>query len=73
MPESFEGFEGIIKKTYDQLVQQGHVQPQPETEVKTVPLDLDAAKKAGKVLDLSCPFSSFSVICCQCLLILIYA
>lgn len=49
VPESFEGFEGIIKKTYDQLVQEGHIQPQPETEVKTVPLDLDAAKKAGKV------------------------
>lgn len=49
VPESFEGFEGIIKETYDQLVQDGHIQPQPETEVKTVPLDLEAAKKAGKV------------------------
>ena len=57
VPDSFEGFEGIIKKTYDQLVQQGHIQPQPETEVKAVPLDLDAAKKAGKVLNLSCPFN----------------
>lgn len=49
VPESFEGFEGIIKKTYDQLVQEGHIQPQAETEVKTVPLDLDVAKKAGQV------------------------
>ena len=49
MPESFEGFEGIIKRTYDQLVEAGHIQPQPEPEAKTVPLDLDVAKKAGKV------------------------
>lgn len=49
VPESFEGFEGIIKRTYDQLVESSQIQPQPETEVKTVPLDLDAAKKAGKV------------------------
>ena len=56
VPESFEGFEGIIKKTYDQLVQEGHIQPQPETDVKTVPLDLDAAKKAGKVIETELPF-----------------
>lgn len=49
VPESFEGFEGVIKQTYDQLVHEGQIQPQPETEVRTVPLDLDAAKKAGKV------------------------
>ena len=49
VPESFEGFEGIIKKTYDQLVEDGQIEPQPEPEVKTVPLDMDAAKKAGKV------------------------
>lgn len=49
VPESFEGFEGIIKQTYDQLVQDGQIVPQPEPEVKTVPLDLEAAKKAGKV------------------------
>ena len=49
VPGSFEGFEGIIKRTYDELVEAGQIQPQPESEVKTVPMDLDAAKKAGKV------------------------
>ena len=49
MPDSFEGFEGIIKQTYDDLVQEGTIQPQPESEVKSVPQDLEAAKKAGKV------------------------
>ena len=49
MPESFEGFERIIKETYDRLVQDGEIQPQPETEVRVVPQDLEAAKKAGKV------------------------
>ena len=49
VPESFEGFEGIIKTTYDQLVEEGQIQPQPESEVRAVPQDLEAAKKAGKV------------------------
>ncbi|KAA6418372.1 MAG: ATP-citrate lyase B-1 [Trebouxia sp. A1-2] len=49
VPESFEGFEGIIKTTYDQLVEEGQIQPQPEYEVRAVPQDLEAAKKAGKV------------------------
>ena len=31
------------------LVQGGTIQPQPESEVKAVPQDLEAAKKAGKV------------------------
>lgn len=48
VPESFEGFEGIIKQTYDQLVDEGIIQPQPESEVRSVPQDLEAAKKAGK-------------------------
>lgn len=49
VPDSFEGFEGIIKTTYDQLVEEGQIQPQPESEVRAVPQDLEAAKKAGKV------------------------
>ena len=49
VPESFEGFEGLIKQTYDQLVQDGAIQPKPDADVRTVPLDLEAAKKAGKV------------------------
>ncbi|DBB07078.1 TPA: ATP-citrate synthase beta chain protein 1 [Trebouxia sp. C0004] len=49
VPESFEGFEGIIKGTYDRLVEEGQIQPHPENEIRTVPQDLEAAKKAGKV------------------------
>ena len=49
VPESFEGFESTIKKTYDDLVEGGDIQPQPESEVRAVPQDLEAAKKAGKV------------------------
>lgn len=49
VPDSFEGFEGIIKTTYDQLIEEGQIQPQPESEVRAVPQDLEAAKKAGKV------------------------
>ena len=49
MPESFEGFEGAIKQTYDRLVQEGVIQPQQDSEVRAVPQDLEAAKKAGKV------------------------
>lgn len=49
MPESFEGFEGLIRQTYDNLVKDGAIQPKPDADVRTVPLDLEAAKKAGKV------------------------
>ena len=49
VPESFEGFEGLIKESYDKLVQEGVIQPKPDADVKAVPLDLEAAKKAGKV------------------------
>lgn len=54
VPASFEGFEGLIKQTYDRLVQDGAIQPKPDADVRTVPLDLEAAKKAGKVLSLCC-------------------
>ncbi|KAK9815928.1 hypothetical protein WJX72_012098 [[Myrmecia] bisecta] len=49
VPESFEGFEGTIKKTYDQLVADGAIVPQADVPPPSVPQDLEAAKKAGKV------------------------
>lgn len=49
MPDSFEAFEGVIKETYDRLVADGKLVPQPDTPAPSVPLDLEAAKKAGKV------------------------
>ena len=49
VPDSFEAFEGAIKETYDKLVADGRLVPQPDTPAPSVPLDLEAAKKAGKV------------------------
>ena len=62
VPESFEGLEGVIKETYERLVAEGSLVPQPDTAPPSVPLDLEAAKKAGKVMlccsvmDLLAPF-----------------
>ena len=66
MPESFEGLEGVIKKTYERLVEEGTLVPQPDTAPPSVPLDLEAAKKAGKVLqfaiyDLTCDVAGLSI------------
>ncbi len=49
VPDSFEAFEGAIKETYDKLVAEGKLVPQPDYPPPSVPLDLEAAKKAGKV------------------------
>ena len=49
VPESFEGLESTIKATYERLVKEGTLVPQPDTPPPAVPLDLEAAKKAGKV------------------------
>ena len=49
VPDSFEAFEGAIKETYDRLIADGKLVPQPDTPPPSVPLDLEAAKKAGKV------------------------
>lgn len=49
MPDSFEGFEVAIKETYDKLVKEGVIEPQPDVPAPNVPLDLEAAKKQGKV------------------------
>jgi ATP citrate (pro-S)-lyase len=49
VPESFEGFEGAIRETYERLVAEGVIVPAPDMEVPTIPMDLEPAMKAGKV------------------------
>ncbi|KIZ05638.1 ATP citrate (pro-S)-lyase [Monoraphidium neglectum] len=51
VPDSFEGFEGAIKATYTRhvLVDEGVITPAADVDVPTIPMDLDAATKAGKV------------------------
>ena len=49
VPDSFEALEGTIRATYERLVKEGTLVPQPDTPPPSVPLDLEAAKKAGKV------------------------
>ena len=49
MPDSFEAFEGAVAATYKRLVEEGTIIPQPDVTPPTIPLDLEAAKKAGKV------------------------
>lgn len=51
VPESFEGFEGAIAATYKRLVEEGVVVPAPDVVVPGIPMDLEAAMKAGKVRD----------------------
>ncbi len=48
VPDSFEALEGAVKQTYDKLVAEGILVPQPDVPAPSVPLDLEAAKKAGK-------------------------
>jgi ATP citrate (pro-S)-lyase len=49
VPDSFESLEGTIRKVYDQLVGEGVICPAPEFQPPQVPMDLDHAKKTGKV------------------------
>ncbi|KAI7836807.1 hypothetical protein COHA_009351 [Chlorella ohadii] len=49
VPDSFESLEGTIRKVYQQLVDEGVITPASEFKPPEVPLDLDYAKKAGKV------------------------
>ena len=49
VPDSFEDFEGAIAKTFKRLVDDKIIVPQPNVEAAAIPLDLEAAKKAGKV------------------------
>lgn len=64
VPDSFEAFEGAIKETYEKLVAEGKLVPQPDTAAPSVPLDLEAAKKAGKVSILRCRFLEISGLPC---------
>ncbi|PSC69965.1 ATP-citrate synthase beta chain 2 [Micractinium conductrix] len=49
VPGSFEEFEGTIRKVYAGLVEDGVITPAEEFSPPMVPMDLGAAKKAGKV------------------------
>ncbi|KAK9803247.1 hypothetical protein WJX73_009672 [Symbiochloris irregularis] len=49
VPKSFEDFEAAITAVYDGLVKEGHITPRPDVAAPAVPMDLEAAKKAGKV------------------------
>ena len=49
VPGSFEGLEGAIKGVYKGLVDDGTIVPREEVSAPAMPLDLEAAKKAGKV------------------------
>jgi ATP citrate (pro-S)-lyase len=49
VPESFEGFEEVIRATFDQLVGDGLLTPAPDMEVPEIPMDLATAVKLGKV------------------------
>lgn len=53
VPDSFEALEGAVKQTYDKLVADGILVPQPDVPAPSVPLDLEAAKKAGKARAIS--------------------
>jgi hypothetical protein len=49
VPDSFEAFETAIKETYERLVKEGVIVPQADVPAPSVPMDLEAAKKQGKV------------------------
>ena len=49
VPGSFEGLEGAIRGVYKGLVDDGTIVPREEVSAPAMPLDLEAAKKAGKV------------------------
>lgn len=49
VPESFEGLEAAVAATYQRLVGEGVIRPSPDVVVPEIPMDLEAASKAGKV------------------------
>ena len=49
VPDSFEDFETAIKLTYNRMVKDGSLKPQPDIPAPSVPQDLASAQKAGKV------------------------
>ena len=49
VPTSFEAFEGTIRDTFARMVKEGAITPCPDVDAPSVPQDLEAAKKAGKV------------------------
>eukprot|EP01112_Ceratiomyxa_fruticulosa_P012777 TRINITY_DN3561_c0_g1_i2.p1 TRINITY_DN3561_c0_g1~~TRINITY_DN3561_c0_g1_i2.p1 ORF type:complete len:732 (-),score=144.82 TRINITY_DN3561_c0_g1_i2:8-2203(-) len=49
VPQSFEQFASAIAETYQKLVENGTIIPQPEPQVPSLPLDFKAGVKLGKV------------------------
>ncbi|KAG7674941.1 hypothetical protein Ndes2526B_g07783 [Nannochloris sp. 'desiccata'] len=60
VPESFEDFEAAIKAVYLELKENGVIKPIKEVPPPEVPMDLDAAKKQGKI---RAPTHIISTIC----------
>jgi ATP citrate (pro-S)-lyase len=60
VPESFEDFEAAIKAVYLELKENGVIKPIKEVAPPEVPIDLDAAKKQGKI---RAPTHIISTIC----------
>lgn len=49
VPESFEGLEAAVAATYKRLVDDGVITPAGDVAVPEIPMDLEAAARAGKV------------------------
>jgi len=49
VPESYEDFDKLIKKTYEKLVQKGIIQPAKEVEPPKIPIDFNEAVRLGLV------------------------
>ncbi len=49
VPPSFDGLPGLIKKIYDELVIDGHIEPKVEPPVPTIPMDYTWARRLGLV------------------------
>eukprot|EP00878_Enallax_costatus_P011558 GHUV01012066.1.p1 GENE.GHUV01012066.1~~GHUV01012066.1.p1 ORF type:complete len:354 (+),score=114.52 GHUV01012066.1:1307-2368(+) len=60
VPDSFEGLEGAVRDTFNRLVDDGVLKPQPDIEVPEIPMDLATAVKLKKVRK---PTNVVSTIC----------
>ncbi len=49
VPESYDDYGDLIKKTYQQLVDQGVIDPKPEPDVPVIPMDYAKAVKEGAI------------------------
>lgn len=60
VPDSFEGLEGVVRQTYQKLVNDGVLTPQADIQVPEIPMDLATAVKLKKVRK---PTNVVSTIC----------